>query len=304
MVSNATGPDFGRRFDDVVLSPKIQGHAMQTDVAPTRPQERVDELDFIRGLALFGIFLMNLPSFAIAFDESWLEPGIPGKTWLDQAALLLQDVLLAGKFNSMFSLLFAIGFTLQLERLHTALPAGKADLVYVRRLLFLLALGMAHYLVFWNGDILHTYALLGFLLLWLRRWSDRELLLLALGCIVAPTLVDVWRYLHLSAADLQRMMEDSIERSRAAEAVWQHGSVMQTISLTLQEGVRHYHGARQLVGQFGAYTLILTTLCLGLIIGRNHWYRDLGVRLPALIRWQWIALAIGLTTGGVVGLSD
>lgn len=277
---------------------------MTKTAAPTNAADRVVELDHVRGLALFGIFLMNLPSFATAFDDSFMQAGVPGQTWYDQASYLVQDVLLSGKFNSMFSLLFAIGFTLQLERLQSMLPSPAATRVYVRRLATLLGMGLIHYLVFWNGDILHIYALLGFLLLWLRRWSDRSILILAAACLIAPSGIGLWRYFHLTPDALESFRAIARERSLADDQVFLQGSFWQGIEQTFANGMRAYSEQFSLLGEFSTYALILTTMCFGLLIGRHHWYRDIGLRLPGLVRWQWIALGIGLLTGAIVAASD
>jgi uncharacterized protein len=73
-------------------------------------------------------------------------------------------MLFSGKFNSMFSLLFGIGFTIQFARMEQLAPAHATQL-YLRRLLILLAIGLIHAMFFWTGDVLHIYAVLGLLLL-------------------------------------------------------------------------------------------------------------------------------------------
>jgi uncharacterized protein len=83
---------------------------------PVRASERIPTLDIVRGFALLGILIMNMPGFAASFfaeaDGSHLWAGA-----LDQRAEQIRDMLFSGKFNSMFSLLFGIGFTIQLKRM-------------------------------------------------------------------------------------------------------------------------------------------------------------------------------------------
>jgi uncharacterized protein len=79
-----------------------------SDARPTEPSERIFTLDAIRGFALLGIFIMNVPLFNTSFFQ-----GIDGThlwpEWWDRTAETLRSVLFSGKFNSMFSMLFAIG---------------------------------------------------------------------------------------------------------------------------------------------------------------------------------------------------
>ena len=73
------------------------------------------------------------------------------------------DTFFSGKFNSIFSFLFGLGFTIQMTR---AAERGRdVAPVYLRRVGILFALGVAHNLLVWNGDVLHIYAILGLLLL-------------------------------------------------------------------------------------------------------------------------------------------
>ena len=78
---------------------------------PVQASERIQTLDIVRGFALLGILIMNMPGFASSFfaeaDGSHLWADA-----LNQRAEQIRDMLFSGKFNSMFSLLFGIGFTL------------------------------------------------------------------------------------------------------------------------------------------------------------------------------------------------
>ena len=91
-------------------------HPPMNATAPLPVSERIAVLDILRGFALMGILIMNMPGFSSSFfaeaDGSHLWPGR-----LDQLAGELRDMLFSGKFNSMFSLLFGIGFTIQLGRM-------------------------------------------------------------------------------------------------------------------------------------------------------------------------------------------
>ncbi len=105
-----------------------------TAVAPVPVSQRIAVLDVVRGFALLGILIMNMPGFSESFyaeaDGSRLWPGR-----VDQIAEAVRDMLFSGKFNSMFSLLFGIRFTLQFARLEQADP-DHATQIYLRRLRF------------------------------------------------------------------------------------------------------------------------------------------------------------------------
>src|SRR5262245_4866328 len=105
-------------------------------VAPIGADERIETLDAIRGVALLGIFIMNMPFFNTSFFAG-VEGGHLWPDWWDRATTIIRDIVFSGKFNSMFSMLFAVGFTIQLERLRERDPE-HATSTYLRRIVWLL----------------------------------------------------------------------------------------------------------------------------------------------------------------------
>lgn len=148
-----------------------------TAPAAAPPAERIDALDALRGLALFGILLAN-----ILYWSGWtfLQPeqkAALGGTGGVTAQYAFHHLLVDGKFYTLFSLLFGAGFALQLDRLTRRGANGIA--IFRRRLLVLLGIGLVHMVCIWDGDILTFYALIGLLLPFFRAWSDRALLIAA-----------------------------------------------------------------------------------------------------------------------------
>lgn len=96
------------------------------------PQKnRIVDLDVIRGFALIGIFLVNINMF---FTEAGVSNnGLPGATWV--------DILVDAKFYAIFSLLFGAGVSLFLTRAKTK---GQPYLVYIRRMVVLVLIGLLH----------------------------------------------------------------------------------------------------------------------------------------------------------------
>ncbi len=86
------------------------------DLRPLPAAERLPALDILRGFALLGILIMNMPGFSYSqFAEA--DGSHLWTSRADQWAEQLRDLLFSGKFNSMFSLLFGIGFTIQFARM-------------------------------------------------------------------------------------------------------------------------------------------------------------------------------------------
>lgn len=138
---------------------------------PIADRQRIEALDVVRGFALLGIFLMNIEWFnrPLATMNEGLPRDATGFDWL---AGWFVAYFVQGKFWTIFSLLFGMGFAVMLVR---AEQAGRPFVrVYLRRILALATFGAAHYLFLWDGDILFSYAAgaLGLLIvLWGKpRW--------------------------------------------------------------------------------------------------------------------------------------
>lgn len=141
------------------------------NATPVSEAERIHLLDAIRGFGLIGIFLVNMPTFLhpVLFLP---QDGLPyDYSRSDEWVRLLFNMFVQTKFYTIFSFLFGTGFFLFMKRAEEkALPMRR---LFTRRLTVLLIFGLAHIAFFWYGDILHTYALTGFILLLFYRISEK-----------------------------------------------------------------------------------------------------------------------------------
>lgn len=152
-------------------------------MGPVRLQERIGVLDALRGAALFGIIAANMRGFngplAGYMDHTlmWTGPA-------DRIAQGFVDLLISGKFITLFAFMFGIGFAIQMERAEA--KGLRHRHFYLRRLSVLLAFGILHAVLLWWGDILGPYALMGFGLFLFRRSSQRKVLWWASGLYMYP----------------------------------------------------------------------------------------------------------------------
>lgn len=163
----------------------------QRAAAAIAGSDRIELLDALRGLALFGILLANIPVF---FGWVMLSPEQMAAITGPKIPVLYDELIkffVDGKFYTIFSLLFGIGFTLQLDRLEKRGAAGVA--VFRRRMLVLLAIGFIHMCLIWQGDILSLYAALGLLLTCFRGWPERKVLITALILLALPLALEPLR---------------------------------------------------------------------------------------------------------------
>jgi len=138
-----------------------------TSAAPTADRDRLPVMDILRGVALLGIFLMNIEFFTRTL-QSYSGGVTPSEGW-DHVFGLAIYVAVQGKFWVLFALLFGMGFALMRDR---ASAAGRPfAALYLRRTLWLALFGALHIVFIWVGDILLAYAITAVLLLmfaWLR----------------------------------------------------------------------------------------------------------------------------------------
>ena len=133
------------------------------ETATAKPiSARIEAIDILRGLALFGVLAINLDTeFRVTFFEQFL-PSPASAVPLDRAVRGFLKWAIEFKAFSLFSFLFGMGLAMQFEHL-----AGRSDrlTLLIRRLLALLAFGLIHLVLIWDGDILTEYALAGFVVL-------------------------------------------------------------------------------------------------------------------------------------------
>ena len=149
---------------------------------PTTAAQRHVILDSLRGLALLGIALANYPEFALwTFLSTDEQKAMPTAT-IDEVVRYLHYLLVDGKFYTIFSLLFGVGFALILNRHPMSL--------FLRRMLILVAIGFCHLMFIWSGDILLLYAAGGLCLPLFIHWRDKVLMVVAVSLIVLPVGLD------------------------------------------------------------------------------------------------------------------
>jgi uncharacterized protein len=270
---------------------------MPTSATPVTARERIYTLDVIRGFALLGIYIMNMPWFNTSFYAG--TDGVdPWPAWYDQWTQTLTDVLFSGKFNSMFSMLFAIGFTIQLERLEARDPQ-HAKAIYLRRIFWLFVFGLVHLCVFWNGDVLHIYAVFGLVLLALRRAPEKLLWTLFGLCLVVPLGMSLYRLLTFRPEDGAAIVAMAKSWVASNDAAYGHGSFAAAVGEHTREAIHTYTDPWSLRGMIGFVSQIFATMLLGLVLGRRHFFQDSGEHLPLVRRIQWISLGAGLAAGAV-----
>ncbi|CPI56070.1 Predicted membrane protein [Bordetella pertussis] len=250
--------------------------------------QRLAHLDALRGFALFGILVVNIGVFASVYYGT----GLPDPAFsrpLDQWVNVLVAVLFESKFYLLFSFLFGYSFTLQID---AAQRAGAAFAPrFLRRLAGLAVLGLAHAVLLYHGDILLTYAVLGALLLALRRTAPERALRWA--CWLA--LLAGLGWLALGVLSLMTPQDPATLALTQEDALAALQAYRGTIGTTIARHIHDLtHGVWMVVllvqGPF-----VLAMFLAGLALGRRHALAD-PLAHPRLLR-AVLAVVIGLGAG-------
>ncbi|MFY2764726.1 DUF418 domain-containing protein [Arenimonas sp. MALMAid1274] len=238
--------------------------------APLAEPDRLFVLDAIRGFALFGVLLINLtwiasPELALPAP---VRDALPS-AGIDRPLRFLMAWLMEGKAQALFSMLFGLGFAIQLQRAQARGPGFAAR--YLRRLGILLAIGAFNLYFLWLGDILHLYALAGVVLLVVRHASDRVLLwaglLLSVGAMLA---FDLWIDLSPDgpAARLMPVWESGVASRYVA---WSQGGYGDYLADNIRSNGQEYLGTVLLPFFMGQ---VIGRFLLGFWIARRGWFQD------------------------------
>ncbi len=269
---------------------------MSSSFSPVNAGERISIMDSLRGIAILGIFIANLGSGFSFYDASLNNSG-PYFHPLDKTFQFWQHVFIEGKFYSIFSLLFGWGMAIQLKRSEVK---GLTPVKFMRRrLTFMFLLGLAHLLLLWTGDIVAFYALVGFVFLWIRKWSDRKLFITAILLLCLPVLVYFlrmkWNVLA-APAGIMYMTGEKID------SVLTGSKSFDEFLINLKTG-NYFFQLKSLVAgvfyRFGDLLFqsralkVLGMFILGYLLGRNDRYKQLVANKKLL----WMIAGVGLLIG-------
>lgn len=186
---------------------------VENSLAPIMQSDRIQSLDIMRGIVLFGILLMNINGMGLA--HAYEDPTVSGgSTGWDLYTWITTNLFFEGTMRALFSLLFGVGMFVLLDRLEKKGAGINAANIYFRRLTWLLVFGLIHaYLLLWVGEILYSYALMGFLVFSFRNMAAKKLILVAAFLFSAGAF---WNYADYRK-DVKLVEQVSLIKSLKAE---------------------------------------------------------------------------------------
>jgi uncharacterized protein len=293
-----------RRFPKPAMQP-AQRADPELSSAPVNPSERIDAVDALRGLALFGVMAIHATmEFRVSIFEQFL-PRAGTASRLDDAVQTFLTMAVELKAFALFSLLFGVGMAIQFERL-AANP--RRTVLLVRRLAVLLAIGLVHLYLIWNGDILTEYSLAGLLVLpflWGPRW------LLAAGAALFLALylaMPLWPPL-LPWPTTSWIREHLV----TAQQVYGSGGFPEILAFRIQEVQVYGSGGfpeilafriREVAPILPLHVAIFPRTLALFLLGMLAWRMEI-VRRPADHRHLLLAVAItGVAVGGALTVAE
>jgi uncharacterized protein len=215
--------------------------------------------------------------------------------WTDPVSRAAQgfvDLLIQGKFLTLFAFMFGIGFAIQMERADRS--GIRSRIFYVRRLALLLLFGMLHFVFLWWGDILAAYALLGFVLMLFRKRSQKALLRWSAVLYAYPLLLAALMFgLHAAGVPIPAPPPTTPEELQRIIRVYAAGSYADIVGQNVKEL------PFMAFGLIFFYPRVLGVFLFGLWVWRQGIIRELPSKTGLLRLCQKHGLWIGLLFNAV-----
>jgi len=270
-------------------------------VAPTAPTEREPILDVQRGVALLGILLINIEYMRSAGFYDAFVGVVPSVTSVDRVVQFGMGWLAAGKFLSMFAILFGVGAAMIADR---ALRARRSpQRLLARRYGLLVGLGLAHMVLLFPGDILFLYGLSGLALLPFVNKPARSVLRWGVGLVVGMTTLWAVATAAMAFAPAPPADHEGVVAQQEmfagfqdqAVAAFTQGSYLDVI------GANVVQSTVLQAGQLMMLPWILGLFLLGFAATRSGMVGDLGGHHPLVRRIAAVGLGVGLPVNLLLG---
>jgi uncharacterized protein len=258
---------------------------------PSQNTERFELVDCVRGVALFGIITANMVLYSLfLYLPEASRAALPTHA-SDRVLDFLELFLIEGKFYTIFSTLFGLGFSILLLRVR----AKGLDFrrFYLRRVCFLYLIGLLHAILFFSDDILEAYAVCGALLLLLVGARDRTILIVAAVALFAlPVAIKLAGGIPDGALTAFRdglFVRFGIVKDARID-IYTHGSLLRIWLVNLIQIV----GQIRFLVTSGMLFKIYGCFLIGFWLGRHEVYKLPATWKPALKRLAIAGFAIGL----------
>jgi len=230
-----------------------------------KTSERLEVIDVLRGIALFGLFSVHMQEHfeLFLFPESQTD----FLKALDKGVHDVVYFLFAGKAYALFAFLFGLSFFIQMKRQEEKGIDFKGRFLW--RLILLGGLGWLHSLIY-SGDILTYFFVMGLVLLVLEKAPSRALIILAIFFILQTPFV-VLTVVKTITGDYQRnaLLDLMDTVFKASVPVFSKGSFTEVISFNIFEAQK---SKWLFMFLYGRVFQTLGLFMLGIVLGRSGFF--------------------------------
>ena len=260
----------------------------------TTNSSRIQIIDQIRGIALLGILIFNIQTYTFF---AFLRPEQVYNLGLDQPETygpiqFLIHLLVKGQFYTIYSFLFGLGFFLMWQKNNNmGLNANK---LFKRRLWSLLLIALIHAFVFWFGDVLHKYALLGFSLIYFNKKPVNYLIKWVVGLLLFMIFIQLVLAFCLSVTS-QSIEANNRQFDKVIMQVldtWKNGTILEVMSLQ-KLGVA-MTWVKTISGGLIGFIHFEIMFLLGLIAGKANVFLRIQELRAKLMKWALILFPFAL----------
>ncbi|WP_077623090.1 DUF418 domain-containing protein [Sediminibacillus massiliensis] len=261
---------------------------MEHTGTPIGEGQRLQWIDAARGLAIFGIFMVNVP----AYNAPFFQYGGEKAYWDNPADHFVQnmiDIFFQASFYTLFSFLFGFGMQIMMERL--AEKRLHPQRVIFRRLIVLTGFGLVHAFFIWHGDILLSYGLIGMLLFFFFKRKDKTILLWSVLLLVIPVLLFTWLLF------LVREYGMAVDQQAIYQAMHSYGEG--TYGEILKQNYQDWIYVNGGINYLFLAINLLPLFLLGILAARKKWLHDITLHLSFLKKvWAVTAVVFAVCKAG------
>lgn len=249
-------------------------------------KRRIEAIDFLRGIAIIGILLVNMIDFHSPY--LYIKNDYWNSKW-DTVTSNIIDIFAQSSFYPLFAFLFGFGAAILAK--NTTERGNHFPLLFIRRLILLLVIGAMHAFLIWHGDILITYALCGFFILLVYKLPGKTLLWVSLCLYLIP-----YGLLGIGAIFITILHPDTsimgTDWKMAAQSlvVYGQGTYLEIFQQRTDDWLLVNGPGNFLFLFFSIYPFMVA----GMGFAKLNWLRDVKIHRKKLLVMLWISAIAGM----------
>lgn len=266
-----------------------RSESVKEAINPIEEKKRLVHVDILRGIAILGIFLVNMSSFHMPI--LYIDGYDVWTTGSDRLLYMVSDIFAQTSFYPLFAFLFGFGAIILYER--SAEKGMSFPVLFSRRMLFLLFIGCIHAFFIWHGDILITYAVLGFVFLLFYKVKGKTLLIVGSLLYMIPVMILSLLMVFMSlffSEELATEATASYELVEQSQDVYQHGSFIEVTKQRMQD----WYYVNNTVGLVMYLFFIFPFFLLGASFAKLRWLHEPSLHKRKLIVIAIVCFVVGL----------